>query len=224
MFDLVISGADIVDGTGSAPFSADVGLQGDRIAAVGKIPETQGRRVIRAQGLIACPGFVDVHSHSDYFLLLNPRAESAVRQGVTAEIGGNCGYAAAPIWGEWGEERARTYRELYGLDPRWQGVQDYFGQLAAERHSINFGLLLGHNTIRGSVLGGAARPPEAAEMAEMIRAVRQGRQEGPLASPLASSMPQPALPRRRNWWRWLGSRGRRGACSPATCGARGTGF
>lgn len=180
MFDLVISGADIVDGTGSAPFSADIGLQGDRIAAVGKIPETQGRRVIRAQGLIACPGFVDVHSHSDYFLLLNPRAESAVRQGVTAEIGGNCGYAAAPIWGEWGEERARTYRELYGLDPRWQGVQDYFGQLAAERHSINFGLLLGHNTIRGSVLGGAARPPEAAEMAEMIRAVRQGMQEGAL--------------------------------------------
>lgn len=180
MFDLIISGAEIIDGTGSAPFSAEIGLQGDRIAAVGKIPAAQGRRVIRAQGLVACPGFVDVHSHSDYFLLLNPRAESAVRQGVTTEIGGNCGYSAAPIWGEWREERAQTYRQLYGLDHPWRGVQEYFDRITAEGISMNFGLLLGHNTIRGSVLGGAARPPEPGEMADMIAAVRQGMQEGAL--------------------------------------------
>jgi N-acyl-D-amino-acid deacylase len=180
MFDLVISGAEIVDGSGSPPFSADIGLCGDRIAAVGEIPESGGRRLIRANGLLACPGFVDVHSHSDYFLLLNPRAESAVRQGVTTEIGGNCGYAAAPIWGAWGEERAQTYRELYGLDTRWQGVHEYFERLAAAGPSINFGLLLGHNTIRGSVMGGVARPPDAAEMAAMRQAVRRGMQEGAL--------------------------------------------
>ncbi|MFQ5846293.1 MAG: amidohydrolase family protein [Candidatus Methylomirabilales bacterium] len=180
MFDLIIAGASVVDGTGSPPVTGDIGVAGDRIGAVGKIPEAQGQRVIRADRLVACPGFVDVHSHSDYFLLLNPRAESAVRQGVTTEIGGNCGYSAAPIWGEWGEERAQTYRELYGLDSRWQGVQDYFGQLGAEALSINFGLLLGHNTIRGSVLGGAARPPDAREMAAMIQAVRQGMREGAL--------------------------------------------
>lgn len=180
MFDLLITNAHIVDGSGSPPFTGDIGVAGPRIAAVGKIPESQGRRVIRATGLIACPGFVDVHSHSDYFLLLNPRAESAVRQGVTTEIGGNCGYSAAPIWGGWKEERAQTYRELYGLDHPWEGVRDYFGQLAAEGLSINFGLLLGHNTIRGSAMSGAARPPDAAEMMAMIRAVRQGMQEGAL--------------------------------------------
>lgn len=180
MFDLIIAGASIIDGSGSPPFPGDIGIIRDRIAAVGKIPETQARRTIRAPGLVACPGFVDLHSHSDYYLLLNPQAESAVRQGVTTEIGGNCGYAAAPIWGEWREERAQTYRELYGLEPEWYGVQDYFGQLAAQGLSINFGLLLGHNTIRGSVMGGAARPPEAAEMAEMVQAVREGMREGAL--------------------------------------------
>jgi len=178
MFDLIIAGASIVDGSGSPPFPGDIGIIRDRIEAVGKVPAIRARRVIRAPGLVACPGFVDLHSHSDYYLLLNPRADSAVRQGVTTEIGGNCGYAAAPIWGAWREERAQTYRELYGLDPQWQGVRDYFDTLAAERLSINFGLLLGHNTIRGSVMGGAARPPEAQEMASMIQAVRQGMQEG----------------------------------------------
>ncbi len=178
MFDLIITGASIVDGSGSPAYVGDIALEGDRIVAVGKVPETDGRRVIRAEGLIACPGFVDGHSHSDYFLLLNPGAESAVRQGVTTEIGGNCGYAAAPIWGEWREERARTCRELYGLDHEWQGVQEYFQRLSTETVSINFGLLLGHNTIRGSVMGGAARAPDAAEMETMIRAVRQGMQEG----------------------------------------------
>ncbi len=178
MFDLVIAGATIVDGSGSAPSGGDIALQGDRIVAVGKISEGQGRRVIRAEGLIACPGFVDVHSHSDYFLLLNPRAESAIRQGVTTEIGGNCGYSAAPIWGAWGEERAETYLEIYDLDTRWRGVREYFERVAAAGPSINFGLLLGHNTIRGSVMGGAARPPDGTEMAAMLEAVRQGMQDG----------------------------------------------
>jgi N-acyl-D-amino-acid deacylase len=180
MFDLIIAGASIVDGSGSSPFHGDIGITGDRIVTVGKIPAAQGRRLIQAHGLVACPGFVDIHSHSDYYLLLNPQAESAVRQGVTTEIGGNCGYAAAPIWGEWREERAQTYRELYDLDLQWQGVRDYFEQLTAQGLSINFGLLLGHNTIRGSVLGGAARPPAVAEMATMMQAVRQGMQEGAL--------------------------------------------
>src|SRR3972149_10882901 len=128
MFDLVIAGATIVDGSGSPPVAGDIALRGDRIAAVGTVPATGARRVIRAQGLVACPGFVDVHSHSDYFLLLNPRAESAVRQGVTTEIGGNCGYSAAPIWGAWAEERAEAYRGMDGLDTRRAGGPGGIGQ------------------------------------------------------------------------------------------------
>ncbi|MFQ5655994.1 MAG: amidohydrolase family protein [Candidatus Methylomirabilales bacterium] len=180
MFDLVITGATIVDGTGSPPFTGDIALNQDRIVAIGEVAESRGRRVIRAQGLIACPGFVDVHSHSDYFLLLNPQAESAVHQGVTTEIGGNCGYSAAPIWGEWREERARAYDDLYDLETRWDGVREYFDRLTSDGISINFGLLMGHNTIRGSTMGGAARPPETGELAAMVKAVRQGMQQGAL--------------------------------------------
>lgn len=180
MFDLVVVGAEIVDGSGRPAYPGALAVQGDRIATVGAVSEAQGRRVIRANGLVVSPGFVDVHSHSDYFLLLNPLAESAVRQGVTTEIGGNCGYAAAPIWGEWGEERARAYQELYGLDTRWKGVKEYFTRLAAEGIAINFGLLLGHNTIRGAAMGGAARPPTAEELQAMVVAVRRGMEEGAL--------------------------------------------
>src|SRR3970040_3095464 len=169
MFDLIVGGASMGEGSVPPPLAGDIAVHGERVAAVGKIPEAQGRRVIRAQGLIACPGFVDVHTHSDDFLLHNPRAESAVRQGVTTEIGGNCGYSAAPIWGAWGEDRAETYREVYGLDTRWHGVQEYFALVAAEGPSINFGLLPGHNTIRGSVMGGAARPPDGVAMAAMLQ-------------------------------------------------------
>ncbi|MBI2878691.1 MAG: amidohydrolase family protein, partial [Candidatus Rokubacteria bacterium] len=74
-----------------------------RIAEIGRIGPGRARRAIEAEGLVATPGFIDIHSHSDYHLLLAPGADSSLRQGVTTEIGGNCGYSAAPIWGAWRE-------------------------------------------------------------------------------------------------------------------------
>ncbi|HLF85812.1 MAG TPA: hypothetical protein VI584_01895, partial [Nitrospiria bacterium] len=93
-FDIVIKGARIIDGTGSQSYRSDIGISGDRIGLIGAIPDEKGRRVIKADGMIASPGFVDIHSHSDYYLLIDRRGESKIRQGVTSEIGGNCGYSA----------------------------------------------------------------------------------------------------------------------------------
>jgi len=180
MYDLVIRGADLIDGTGAQPRQADLAVAGDRIAEIGLIDRSRGRRVIEATGLSLAPGFVDIHSHSDYHLLLQPTADSAVRQGVTLEIGGNCGYAAAPIWGPWLEERAVTYRDLYGLDHKWQGVADYLDRLEASGISENFGLLMGHNTLRGSAMGGANRSPSPAELEAMVTGARRGMAEGAL--------------------------------------------
>jgi N-acyl-D-amino-acid deacylase len=180
MYDLVIRGADLIDGTGAKPRRADLAVAGDRIAEVGQIDRSRGRRMIEATGLALAPGFVDIHSHSDYHLLIQPTADSAVRQGVTLEIGGNCGYAAAPIWGPWLEERAATYRDLYGLDHPWQSVADYLDRLEAGGISENFGLLMGHNTLRGSVLGGANRSPSPAELEAMVAGARRGMAEGAL--------------------------------------------
>jgi N-acyl-D-amino-acid deacylase len=179
--DILIRGAQIFDGAGNPPVEGDIALRGDRIVAVGRdIPAPAAHRVMDARGLAACPGFVDIHGHSDYHLLLTPTAESAVRQGVTIEIGGNCGYAAAPIWGPWWQDRASSYREVYGLDHAWHEVRSYFRRLLDIGISINFGLLIGHNTLRGSVMGGADRAPTAAEMQAMVAALERGMDEGAL--------------------------------------------
>ncbi len=180
MLDIVITGTSIIDGTGTAAFAGDVGITGDRIGEIGTPGTLQGRRVITAEGCVTCPGFVDIHSHSDYHLLLQPTADSAIRQGVTLEVGGNCGYAAAPIWGDWKEERAAAYRELYGLDLSWNGVGDYLRRVESARPAVNFALLMGHNTLRGSAMGGAARQPSATEMETMGEAARRGMREGAL--------------------------------------------
>lgn len=180
VFDLVIKGASIVDGRGGPGFLGDIGIRGKRIAALGSIPAARGHRVIAAEGLVACPGFVDIHSHSDYHLLLNPQAESSIRQGVTLEIGGNCGYSAAPIWGEWLWERAEAYRKIFSLDLPWERPSEYFAHLEGLGISVNFGLLMGHNTLRGSAMGGAARPPTSQELSAMVEAVKRGMREGAL--------------------------------------------
>src|SRR5574337_1231697 len=179
-YDLVIRGADLIDGTGAPARRADLAVAGDRIAEIGRIAPSLGYRVIEAAGLTLAPGFVDIHSHSDYHLLLQPTADSAVRQGVTLEIGGNCGYAAAPIWGSWREERATVYQRLYGLDHAWRGVAEYFTRLEEVGISENFGLLIGHNTLRGSAMGGANRAPSATELQAMIDGARHGMAEGAL--------------------------------------------
>jgi len=179
--DILICGAQVYDGGGNPPAEADVAIRGDRIVAVGRdLSFQEARRVIDARGLGAAPGFVDIHGHSDYHLLLTGTAESAVLQGVTCEIGGNCGYAAAPIWGPWWEDRARSYHEIYGLDHAWHDVGGYFHRLLDAGISINFGLLIGHNTLRGSAMGGADRAATAEEMQAMVAALERGMDEGAL--------------------------------------------
>lgn len=180
VYDLVVRGARVVDGSGRPAFTADLGIADGRIAEIGRIGPDRARRAIEADGLVATPGFIDIHSHSDYHLLLAPGADSSLRQGVTTEIGGNCGYSAAPIWGAWREERVEGYREVYGLDCPWQGVGEYFRHLEAAGLAVNFGLLLGHNTLRGSAMGGSARAARPEELEAMETAARRGMAEGAL--------------------------------------------
>jgi N-acyl-D-amino-acid deacylase len=178
--DLVIRGAIVHDGGGGPGYPADILVAGNRIAQVEAPGAGEARRVLDADGLVAAPGFVDIHSHSDYHLLLAPQAESSIRQGVTLEIGGNCGYAPAPIWSAWQAERAEEYRSRYGLDCSWRTLGEYFDALETARPAVNYGQLIGHNTLRGSATGGAARPASPQELAAMLDAVREGMGAGAL--------------------------------------------
>ncbi|MHB1190386.1 MAG: D-aminoacylase, partial [Armatimonadota bacterium] len=89
VFDLLIVDGLIVDGTGRAGYRADVGIAGDRIAAVGELPRRAGR-ILSAEGCVVAPGFIDIHSHTDASVLVNPSCESKITQGVTTELSGNC--------------------------------------------------------------------------------------------------------------------------------------
>ncbi|MBI5747031.1 MAG: D-aminoacylase [Nitrospirae bacterium] len=177
-YDIVIKGARIIDGTGSQSYNSDIGISGDRIGLIGAIPDEKGGRIIDAEGMVASPGFVDIHSHSDYYLLIDRRGEGKIRQGVTTEIGGNCGYSAAPICGEEFEERKKTYKDLYGLDADWKDLDDYFERLETGGLPFNFGLLIGHNTIRGSIMGARADNPSESEMGRMLEMVKSGMENG----------------------------------------------
>lgn len=99
-FDLIIRGGRLVDGTGAAARQADVGIAGERVAAVGDLAAAGAARVIDAAGCVVSPGFIDVHSHSDAYLLIEPDAPSKLTQGITTEINGQCGGSAAPRLGQ----------------------------------------------------------------------------------------------------------------------------
>ena len=96
MLDLKISGGTVLDGVGTPPLRADVGITDGRIADVGDLQNAVARRQLDATGRMVCPGFIDAHSHSDAYLLLEPSAAGKVFQGVTTEVIGNCGASAAP--------------------------------------------------------------------------------------------------------------------------------
>lgn len=93
MFDTLICGGRILDGTGNPWFYGDVSVAEGKIVAVGSLGDADAKRVIEAEGLVVCPGFIDAHSHSDFSLVINPPAESQVVQGITTEVVGNCGHS-----------------------------------------------------------------------------------------------------------------------------------
>ena len=97
MIDVTLAGGEIFDGSGRRPFRADIGIRDGRIACIGDLSEVRPRERIELDGLAVCPGFIDLHTHSDFTLLVNGRAESQVHQGVTTEVIGQCGHSCAPV-------------------------------------------------------------------------------------------------------------------------------
>ena len=163
-YDVVIRNASIVDGTGAPPVDGSLGIRGDRIAALGDIAE-RGRVEIDARGLSVAPGFIDVHSHDDWAVLLEPEMDFKVMQGVTTDIVGNCGMGAAP-----NPSAAVIFRALHGPDakvPEWADYPGYFRALDENPASINVAVLAGHGSLRLAAMGNAKREPTAAELATM---------------------------------------------------------
>ena len=151
-YDILITGGQVVDGSGAPMRLADVAIKDGRIAAIGGLGTATARETIRAAGLIVAPGFIDVHTHADD-LAAHPRAENFVRMGVTSIVAGNCGTSALDI----GEALARI---------RETGA------------AVNFATLIGHNTVREAVMGTADRAPSIPELAKMQSLVWRGMTDG----------------------------------------------
>ena len=175
---IIIRNGRIVDGTGNPWFKGDVGIEGEKISGIGNLSEFKADREIDAEGLIVCPGFVDVHTHSDTSFLVNPKADSKVMQGVTTEIVGNCGGSAAPLT-ELGKSfySKRSARDE-DIDWDWNTVAEYYDRLEAEGLPLNVGTLIGHGTIRANVLGYEARAPTEQELESMKELVDDGMKDG----------------------------------------------
>ncbi|HEX9417615.1 MAG TPA: amidohydrolase family protein, partial [Methylomirabilota bacterium] len=168
MLDLKITGGQVLDGTGAPSFSADVGITGDSISVVGDLSREPAGQTVDAAGLTVTPGFIDMHSHSDWRLFANRRAESKIRQGVTTEVVGNCGFSPAPVSDEFRQDMQGF--ALYvppGMDFSWRSVKEYLGRYEDEGLALNVAQLIGHGTLRLAVMGFARRAPSAKELGRM---------------------------------------------------------
>ena len=158
-FDFILAGGTVYDGSGGAVYSADIGISGDRISAIGQLDNLSAGQRIDVGGLAVAPGIIDIHSHAwrsnkkRSGIELWPDAENYIRQGVTSAIGGPDGGSALPL-------------------------EDLFAQLEAAPASINFGSFVGHNTVREQVVGRADRGPTADELEAMKALVAQSMQQG----------------------------------------------
>lgn len=175
MFDLKIVNGIVLDGTGKPAIRMDVGVTGDRISAVGELGCAEAKRVIDARDLIVCPGFIDTHSHSDAYLLIEPTAPSKVTQGVTTEVVGNCGASAAP---RLGVARMASDWQAHTYPGSWNSMADYRRLLEQVKPAVNVFTLVGHNVLRASVMGYAGRAASADELAAMERLLEQSLDEG----------------------------------------------
>jgi len=198
MYDILVKNGRIFDGTGSAPYAADVAIVKGDIVALGRL-EGEAAHTIYAAGLAVAPGFIDIHTHSDFASLLDPTAQSKVRQGVTLEVAGNCGYSfCAPLEGS-AEEMLRTRAAQYtdSLDVTWEDFGGYLDAIQSGGTTLNLAVQVGHATVRACVLGLEDRSPDIEEMdrmkslvAECLDAGAIGLSSGTFYSPGSYARPE----------------------------------
>ena len=207
-FDLILRGG-VVDGTGADAFCADVGVVGDRIAAIGDLSDAEAKRVIDVSGRYVVPGFIDPHSHADLSVLFEPPMTNYLMQGVTTVVVGNCGHSYAPVGDDLyraaiidsrvqfaanpsyfqmtqllfpKEAGAKALREEYGVEMDWRSFAEYTDRCNAKPMDGNIAPLAGYSAIRGTVMGqDCLREATEAELDVLERLTRECMEQGAFA-------------------------------------------
>src|SRR5207237_5183962 len=172
-WDILIRGGTLYDGSSRPGEQGDVAISDGRIAQIGRDLPGDAERVIDAAGLAVTPGFIDIKTHSDFTLPINPKAESKVRQGVTTEIIGHCGFSVAPCL----PGKVQVLADYLSGGAPWlpfreTSFPDYLDTFPAV--AVNAGMLVGHNTLRLMVLGLGDRAPSAADLDQMCGLLEEG--------------------------------------------------
>ena len=180
-FDFVLAHAKILDGCGNPWFWGDLAIRQRRVAEIAPPGTLRGRQTIDIDGRFVAPGFIDVHTHSDLSILVNRRAESAVRQGVTTHVVGNCGMSPAPInpahlddmrqyWGRISDQPEVTWE--------WRSFGEYLSHLQSSGIAINIASMAGHAALRMAVMGLADRAPTPSEFERMQELLSEAMEAG----------------------------------------------
>lgn len=178
-YDLLIKNGIVVDGSGSPPFRADVGIVGDSIRSVGDLAGSSAEKVIDAGDLIVAPGFIDIHNHSDIPIFETPTADNYVLQGVTTIVVGNCGSSPAPLTDinrpEY-ESAMKSTRPEVAI--RWASFGEYLDSLEELGPSVNIAALVGNGTVRAAVLGYEDVRPSDKDLETMKDLIREAMEAG----------------------------------------------
>ncbi len=188
MTDILIRGGLVIDGTGAPARRADVAITDGRLTDVGQVAGRRAGRMIDARDRVLTPGFIDIHSHSDEAMFVNSAMESALHQGVTLAVCGNCGGSSAPVHGLAAEELDRDLGRL-GVRRAWSHFYEYADAVERNTASLNVCSFVGHGTLRMSVMGAEARPPTSVELDEMRALLSRAMDEGAVG--LASGLIYP---------------------------------
>lgn len=181
MFDLIIRNGKIIDGTGSPWYYGDIGISNGIIKKIGKLNHIESVETIDAQRQIVSPGFIDMHTHSDLVILDEPLIEAKVRQGITTDLLGQDGIAAAPLPSEYVSPWKKNMAGLNGTPPiewDWRTVGDYISKIEANKPSYNLAVLVPHGNIRMEVMGLDNRLATDQEIEQMQRVLRRSLDEG----------------------------------------------
>ena len=187
-YELVLRGAKIVDGSGNPWFYGDLAIQGDRIADVGRIPASAGKREIDARGLVVAPGFIDIHSHSDWLLLEDGAAQGKIRQGVTTEVLGE-GSSAAPFKGKLVPRPVAVGNQIVRITT----LGEYFDTLDRAGISVNVATYVGEGNIWQCVMGHSFDRPDGVQLQKMKELLGEAMRDGAFGMSSMLMMPPGSL-------------------------------
>ena len=177
-FDIILVKGQIIDGTGKRAVRQDLGIKGNKITAIDNLADATADRITDASGLIIAPGFIDIHTHTDTELLVNPTADSKILQGITTEVSGNCGSSPFPLTEEDRISLDEYLTGKYEIHANWHRTGEFLAEIEKKGTSFNYITLTGNGDLRAYVVGKNDVPATAEQMSQMKKILTESLEQG----------------------------------------------